>query len=522
MGVPLDQALQRKDKQIQVIRQEYGITTDEEAQILSQMNNENSVILRKAEVLLTQLKDLIVRYQVLSNFPTQQASVFALLRLVAIENKQLIITKQLWCILEVLGESPDAAKLASAIGILAENVLPNILNEVNSSLRWQQRIGEEVIALLQPDKSEVTVAFDTQSQIIDDEVPTQIFVAGQQTPNVISANTQPFVIEILKELLQELEPLIQAAALYALDQLDPEQGHEQALQLLNSAKIKDWLVQETVEKILGLDKGPMATLLPTLIAQVKVGETTQEFVFQQSVVQVGRNCANDIVLANAKVSQCHAIFHVDEQGLGLTALNSTYGLRINDKRLQNNTVRLQQGDVIRVSPADEPSIAVSWTKRPALQSESPKETFSTLDKLLLMLENNSFRSVKPEALIELARKAEIRVYSQRETIYRAGEPSNEILLLINGEAEATVLQGATEVVINTIESGETIGEMGVMRRQPRSANVIAKAETNRVLVIDAKDFETVSRNDSEVLKSLLLTTMARLQRLTAKVKESKK
>ncbi|MDZ7964588.1 MAG: cyclic nucleotide-binding domain-containing protein [Nostoc sp. DedSLP03] len=522
MGVPLRQALQRRDKQIQALKQEYGITAEEEAQILSQMVDENSAILRKAEILLTQLKELTVRYKVLSNFPSHQAPVFVLLRLVAIENKQLIITKQLLSILEVLQDAPEAVKIASAIGILAENVLPNILNEANNTLRWQERIAEEAIALLQPDDLELAATFDTPAQIVDDEAPTQIFVAGQPIPKVMSANHQPFVIEVLKELLQELEPLIQAAALYALEQLDPQQGREQARQLLNSTKPGDWLVQETAENILGLDEGQAAALLQTLTAEVKVEGKIQQLVFQQSAVQVGRSLANDIILPDARVSQHHAIFHLGEQEVRLTALKSAYGLRINDKRIQNDTVRLQPGDVIRFSPAEEPAITVSWKKQSPVDSAVAKETFSTLDKLLLMFETSLLRTVKPEATLELARKAEIRVYRQREIICKAGEPSDELLLLIDGEVDVTVLQGDIEVVVNTIRSGETIGEMGVLTRQARSANVVAKAEINRVLVIEAKDFETLLRNDSEVSRSLLLNMIGRLQRLTAQVRESQK
>ncbi|RCJ18172.1 hypothetical protein A6770_06235 [Nostoc minutum NIES-26] len=43
------------------------------------------------------------------------------------------------------------------------------------------------IALLQPDDLELAATFDTQAQIVDDEAPTQIFVAGQPISKVMSA-----------------------------------------------------------------------------------------------------------------------------------------------------------------------------------------------------------------------------------------------------------------------------------------------------------------------------------------------
>ena len=98
-----------------------------------------------------------------------------------------------------------------------------------------------------------------------------------------------------------------------------------------------------------------------------------------------------------------------------------------------------------------------------------------------------------------------------------GDLANELLLLIDGEMGVNLPQGDTQVEVNTIQSGQPIGEMGVLTRKPRSANVIAKAETNRVLVVVANDFEAVLRRDSEVSKSLLMVMIERLQDINAKV-----
>jgi hypothetical protein len=231
--------------------------------------------------------------------------------------------------------------------------------------------------LLQPPELVSDVEMPIASVSSDDEEPTQLPVAGEATSSAELANRLTTVIDVLKELLQDLEPLVQAAALYALAQLDSQQGREQARQLL------------TLEK-----------------------------------------------------------------------------------------------------PGD---------------------------KLLLLFETNLLKSVKPDALIELACQAKLRVYPQGAIVCKAGEPSDELLLLVDGEADVSVEQGETEVVINTVQGGQTIGEMGVLTRKPRSANVITKAARNRALVIAAKDFETVLRNDSEVSRSLLLDVIARLQRLTARV-----
>lgn len=83
------------------------------------MFDENSAIVRKAEVLLSQLKELAFRYQVLSNLvPDPQAPIFVLLRRVAIAHKQELVAKQLLSIMEILGNFPETVEIARSCAVL--------------------------------------------------------------------------------------------------------------------------------------------------------------------------------------------------------------------------------------------------------------------------------------------------------------------------------------------------------------------------------------------------------------------
>ena len=247
-GMPLTRALQQKEKQIQALKLEYGITAEEEAQVLTRMSGENSAILRTAEAQLAQLKVFTVRYQVLNNLvPNSQAPVFVLLRLVAMHQQQ-IVTKQLLSILEILGDAPEAMRIASSTIVLAENVLPDILQVSDGAVQWQARLNSKIIDLLRFSESVPTVQPPAELVIPDDEAPTVLRIL---MPKAMLANRLESVIDVLKELLQELDPLVQAASLYALEQLDPKQGREQAHQLVNLVKPEDWLVRETAQNILG-------------------------------------------------------------------------------------------------------------------------------------------------------------------------------------------------------------------------------------------------------------------------------
>ncbi|HEY9907183.1 MAG TPA: cyclic nucleotide-binding domain-containing protein, partial [Thermosynechococcaceae cyanobacterium] len=66
--------------------------------------------------------------------------------------------------------------------------------------------------------------------------------------------------------------------------------------------------------------------------------------------------------------------------------------------------------------------------------------------------------------------------------------------------------------------GETIGEMGVLTRQRRSASVVAASEYCRSLIIQADKFDGVLRQDPEVARNLLVVLSSRLQSMTSKVR----
>ena len=508
-GVPLQEALHRRHQNIEALEEEYGITSEEKAQLIDQMTNDNSVILRKAEVLLGQLKELAVQNQVLSNFvPDPSAPLYQLLRKVAIEQKQRLVTKQLLGILEVLGPDPEALKIANTFGVLADNVLPQMLQDNDGTKSWPQRLNPKVLALLPTESGDLSAP---GSEAALEASP------GKTAPRPLSAGHQAQLVQVLTQLLQEREPLVQAASLYGLDKLDAQQGSQYARQLISTASSEYWLVRETAEDII-LGQSARSVVAPTLITEVFRGDgQSEQRTLQQGVVQIGRSRINDIVLDAAPIAQQHAILYLDDQGASVIDLGSPGVLHIGDQVVENDRYRLSQGDVIRFSDSEVPSITVYWEMLP-VQSETPTEPIGTLEKLLLIYEINLLRSVKPEALIELARKAEIRVYSKGATICKLGDIADELLLLIEGEVGITLPQGETEVEVNTIQSGQTIGEMGVLSRKPRSANVIAKSENNRVLVIEASDFESVLRSDSEVSRSLLMVMIDRLQDLTTKVK----
>lgn len=527
-GMSLQEAMQRQRKQLQFLKLEYGMTSEEEEEVLSQiLAGEKTTILRKAETLLNHMQQLAWRDRVLNQTNLDaQTAVFKLLRLTAVQQKQQILVKQMLGLLEVLGDSPEALELAMATRAFAPTALPEILQSLDGTLTWKTRLNPNVLVCLEQSAS----ISQAQLQNLNQWAPTltatnQAEVAAESSPAVPSVATETgapdlSLEDVLDELIYELDPLIQAIALYGLNLLAPQQAREKVSQFGDVPG--HWLVQETADMILAQPDIQQMQEVQTLMAQITLKGKVEKQIFQQPVVRVGSSPVNDIVLATPAVAKHHAVFYLDGDDYSVLDLGSSeQGLSVGGKQLEADRDRLSQGEVIRFGAAPEPMITVHWKKQP-VQSKQPSAILGTLDKVLLLFESRFFRSLNPDALIELGRNAIVKIYARGEQLCQAGDPSDSILLLIDGIAEVVIQRGDSEQTVGMVNGGETVGEMGVLTRQKRSATVVAASDYCRALVIQAEHFDTVLRQDPEVSRNLLVVLSSRLQSMTNKLKATAK
>lgn len=514
-GMSLQEAMQRQRKQIQFLKLEYGMTSEEEEEVLSQiLAGEKTTILRKADALLEQLRQLALRDRALHHPQLEsQAAVFQLLRLTAVQHKQHILTKQMLGLLEMLGDSSEALELAILTRSLVDDELPNILQTSEGTASWKTRLKPEVLHYL-----EATIA--PHSNPLNQWAPqlTQaVSPAREQKRTIPPMETTAIALEdVLEALIYELDPLIQAIALYGLNGLNPHQAQAKAAQMADT--LNHWLIQETVDAVLAQSGDRGRPEVQTLLAQVAVNGKVEKRLFQQPVVRVGSNPVNDIVLTGATIAKHHAIFYLDGDDFSVLDLGSSAtGVLVGKQRLEGDRAQLTQGQHISFGDEKDPSITVFWQPQP-IQTQQPSETLGTLDKVLLLFESRFFRSLNPDALIELGRNAVVKIYAKGDRLCHAGDPSDSILLLIDGVAEVLIQRGETWHTVGMVNGGETVGEMGVLTRQKRSASVAAASEYCRALVIQAEHFDAILRQDPEVSRNLLVVLSSRLQSMTNKLK----
>jgi hypothetical protein len=220
----ISEVLQKDEKQMGLLTQEYGITAEEEAQILADLNPENK-LLQKGTILLTQLQPLGEAYRILqpqAAYP--QDSLFkAGLNLLTrhLEGKQKVIVKGIFEILEQLNDQGEATYLGLAVASLTPSMVSYSLKDYQQN--WLNRLDETLTTRME---HQVTLTSSKSSF----------------SPSILSTQ--------LESLLPESDSLVKGISLYLLSQLNLPDTQTQAQQMLDHYVMLNPLVKEIAQKII--------------------------------------------------------------------------------------------------------------------------------------------------------------------------------------------------------------------------------------------------------------------------------
>ena len=92
---------------------------------------------------------------------------------------------------------------------------------------------------------------------------------------------------------------------------------------------------------------------------------------------------------------------------------------------------------------------------------------------------------------------QFKTYNKGELIYQEGRSSDEMLILLQGGLVATAESGA---MLGKISPGSTTGEMGLLTKSPRSANVVATEKSAGFALRKADLDKLFQRNERLKLK----------------------
>lgn len=101
-------------------------------------------------------------------------------------------------------------------------------------------------------------------------------------------------------------------------------------------------------------------------------------------------------------------------------------------------------------------------------------------------------------------------YRAGEALCRVGEPADRLWIITRGSVSIWVGGGHRDRRLASLGPGTTVGEMGMLDRRPRSADVVADEDVD-ALVLEVEGFDALLRDEPRLGQSLLAT----IARLTA-------
>jgi twitching motility protein PilT len=124
-----------------------------------------------------------------------------------------------------------------------------------------------------------------------------------------------------------------------------------------------------------------------------------------------------------------------------------------------------------------------------------------------------FRALKPEQIPQLAKAGEIIRFETGDKIISQGEPSDSFFVIMEGDAAVTIDRKGEAVGLGSVPTPVSVGEVGLLLGEPRTATVIARSEV-RALKFTARAFEAMFKKIPEFGVALSSGLAYRLQRVS--------
>jgi predicted acylesterase/phospholipase RssA/CRP-like cAMP-binding protein len=122
-----------------------------------------------------------------------------------------------------------------------------------------------------------------------------------------------------------------------------------------------------------------------------------------------------------------------------------------------------------------------------------------------------FAQVDVTVVQEIAPRLQYLRCEPGQVVIRAGERGDALYLVLRGQLRAVARRpDGTEVLLNTIEAGEGVGELALLTGERRTATVYATAEAELVR-LSREDFELLGQRYPDTLREIVQVIVRRLQ-----------
>jgi HEAT repeat protein/ATP/ADP translocase len=166
----------------------------------------------------------------------------------------------------------------------------------------------------------------------------------------------------------------------------------------------------------------------------------------------------------------------------------------------------------RATSDPDPIVRATAATMPAVGGPPVTETSRTLgelDRMVVLRRVPLFSQLDPEDLQRIAVTAQERLYPSGEALVREGDVGDELIVIVEGSVRISKRDGDTERFVRTYEAGDHIGELAVLRDQPRAATVVAEQDV-RGLCIGGEALRAILQERPEAAMAMLATLAERI------------
>src|SRR5215468_5186962 len=152
---------------------------------------------------------------------------------------------------------------------------------------------------------------------------------------------------------------------------------------------------------------------------------------------------------------------------------------------------------------------------PTVKQAGPR----TRDKLSLLRSHPLFRDL-PGAVIEhLGSYMKTRRVARGTTIFTKGDPGTGLMGVLAGTVKVSVAStDGKDIVLNIFRAGDIFGEIALLDGRPRTADAIAMADCE-LIVIERRDFVPFLSSHPEVMLKFIEILCSRLRRTSEQVQD---
>lgn len=137
-------------------------------------------------------------------------------------------------------------------------------------------------------------------------------------------------------------------------------------------------------------------------------------------------------------------------------------------------------------------------------------SLSPIDRMLFLRRVPIFSRLAPEDLQRLASVAIERHYEPHAPLVTEGDVGDELVVIVEGEVMVVRGEGPEARLIRTYGAGDHIGELAVLRAQPRAATVVACDDPVFGLAIGGAGLRAILEERPEAAMGMLATLADRI------------